>query len=61
MWYTTGDKEHMMQFKRKKCFDRLIIKVQEDKTILTKLDYEELAMFVDYLTNLNRYLKSKGE
>ena len=50
-----------MQFKRKKCFDRLILKVKDDKTILTKLDYEELAMFVDYLTNLNRYLQSKGE
>ena len=49
-------------FKRNKLFDELIIQIQKDKTIIEKLDYNQLDMFVQYLIELNKFLKeSKGD
>lgn len=49
-------------FKHNKVFDELIIQIQKDKTIIEKLDYNQLDMFVQYLIELNKFLKgSKGD
>lgn len=48
-----------MEFKRNKIFDDLIINIKEDDSVLEKLDYEQLDLFVNYLTELNNYLKDK--
>ena len=48
-----------MGFSRNEHFDNLIIEVKENKNVLKKLDYEELTLFVNYLLDLNKYLKDK--
>lgn len=48
-----------MGFARNEYFDNLIIEVKENKNALKKLDYEELTLFVNYLLDLNKYLKDK--
>lgn len=48
-----------MDFVRNKYFDNLIIKVKENKKAIKDLDLEELTQFVEYLTNLKKYLQDK--
>lgn len=48
-----------MGFARNEYFDNLIIEVKENKNVLKKLDYEELTLFINYLLDLNKYLKDK--
>jgi len=48
-----------MGFSRNEHFDNLIIEVKENKNVLKKLDYEELTLFINYLLDLNKYLKDK--
>jgi len=48
-----------MGFSRNEHFDNLIIEVKENKNFLKKLDYEELTLFINYLLDLNKYLKDK--
>ena len=51
-----------MEFIRNNFYDNLILEVKNNKDILKKLDYEELALFINYLIDLNKYLKGeKGE
>ena len=46
-----------MEFKRNEAFDDLILKIKKDKSILKKLNYEELELFTEYLVELYAYLK----
>lgn len=48
-----------MKFKRNEYFDNLIVKVKRDENVLKQLDYEQLALFINYLEDLNKYIKYK--
>ena len=46
-----------MEFQRNEYFDNLIIEVKDNKSILKRLDYEELSMLINYMFELKRYLQ----
>ena len=49
-----------MNFERNVKFDKLLVKVKENKEVLNNLDYEQLVLFNNYLIKLNNHL-NQGE
>ena len=49
-----------MEFQRDKYFDELILKIKQDNRVLESLDYEELAMLMEYLIDLSKW-ETKGD
>lgn len=44
-----------MMFPRNKYFDELIMKIKNNKDLIETLDYEELAMLMEYCVDLVKW------